>query len=145
LSLYKYCCSVRIFFGKVDFAFWYEHFIFSPDLKKNFDVPEEQKYDIVPEFWQGHNIADFIDPDIFKKLEELEKEEEMREKAGVYDSDESEEDEGMEEIRDLASKIRIKKKLLKNEQRTNNTKKPVMARTTAPKKRGRSVSRCRCR
>jgi nucleolar GTP-binding protein len=108
-------------------------------------VPEEQKYDIVPEFWQGHNIADFIDPDIFKKLEELEKEEEMREKAGVYDSDESEEDEGMEEIRDLASKIRIKKKLLKNEQRTNNTKKPVMARTTAPKKRGRSVSRCRCR
>jgi len=143
--MYCWYCPNLFTFGKVDFAFGYEHFIFSPDLKKNFDVPEEQKYDIVPEFWQGHNIADFIDPDIFKKLEELEKEEEMREKAGVYDSDESEEDEGMEEIRDLASKIRIKKKLLKNEQRTNNTKKPVMARTTAPKKRGRSVSRCRCR
>ena len=117
--------------------------IFAPisDLKKNYDLPDDEKYDVIPEFWKGHNIADYIDPDIFKKLEELEKEEEMREKAGAYDSDESEDDEGMEEIRDLASKIRIKKKLLKNEQRLNNTKKPVMGRTTAPKKRGRSVSR----
>ena len=110
-------------------------------MKKNYDLPEEEKYDVIPEFWQGHNIADYIDPDIFKKLEELEKEEEMREKAGAYDSDESEDDEDLEEIRDLASKIRIKKKLLKNEQRTNNTKKPVMGRTTAPLKRQRSVSR----
>jgi hypothetical protein len=47
----------------------------------------------------------------------------------------------MAEIRELASKIRVKKKLLKNEQRTNNTKKPVMGRMTAPVKRGRSVSR----
>jgi len=37
-------------------------------------------------------------------LEALEKEEELREKAGVYDSDESEEDETMTEIRELASK-----------------------------------------
>jgi nucleolar GTP-binding protein len=36
----------------------------------------------VPEFYQGHNIADYIDPDIFEKLEQLEKEEELREKAG---------------------------------------------------------------
>jgi hypothetical protein len=54
-------------------------------------LPDEEKYDVIPEFWQGHNIADYIDPDIFKKLEELEKEEEMREKAGAYDSEESEE------------------------------------------------------
>ena len=73
-------------------------------MKKNYDLPEEEKYDVIPEFWQGH-------------------------------------DEELEEIRDLASKIRIKKKLLKNEQRTNNTKKPVMGRTTAPLKRQRSVSR----
>ncbi len=116
-------------------------FVFIADLKKKYDIPDEEKYDVIPEFWQGHNIADYIDPDIFKKLEALEKEEEMREKAGAYDSDESEDDEGMTEIRDLAAKIRIKKKLLKNEQRTINTKKPVMGRTTAPLKRGRSVSR----
>ena len=41
----------------------------------------------------------------------------------------------------LIFRIRIKKKLLKNEQRTSNTKKPVMGRTTAPAKRSRSVSK----
>ena len=74
------------------------------DLKKRYDIPDEEKYDVIPEFWQGHNIADYIDPEIFEKLEALEKEEVLREKAGVYDEDESEDDEGMMEIRDLASK-----------------------------------------
>ncbi len=32
-------------------------------------------------------MADFVDPDIARKLEELEKEEEARERAGVYDND----------------------------------------------------------
>ena len=36
------------------------------DLKKNFDIPQSYKYDIIPEFWEGHNIADFIDPDILE-------------------------------------------------------------------------------
>merc|ERR1712079_629579 len=63
------------------------------DLKKNYDLPEDQKYDVIPETWQGHNIADFIDPDIMEKLEALEKEEEARERAGYYESEESEEDE----------------------------------------------------
>lgn len=36
------------------------------DLKKNYDLRDEYKYDIIPEFWDGHNIADFIDPDIFR-------------------------------------------------------------------------------
>jgi len=36
----------------------------------------------VPEMYNGHNIADYIDPDIFEKLEQLEKEEELREQAG---------------------------------------------------------------
>lgn len=36
------------------------------DLKKNYDIPEDYKYDIIPEIWEGHNIADYIDPDIFK-------------------------------------------------------------------------------
>ena len=50
------------------------------DLKKNFDLANpDHKYDIVPETWQGHNVADFIDPDIMEKLEKLEAEEEARE------------------------------------------------------------------
>ena len=92
------------------------------DLQKNFDLPEDQKYDVIPETWAGHNIADYVDPDIMEKLEALEKEEELREKAGVYNSEESEEDENMKDIRKLASKIRVKKKLMKNDQITDNTK-----------------------
>lgn len=47
----------------------------------------------------------------------------------------------MQEIHELAVKIRTKKKLMKNEQKLNNTKKPTIARTLEPKKRERSVSR----
>merc|ERR1719398_275978 len=79
------------------------------DLKKKYDLPEDQKYDVIPETWQGHNIADFIDPDIMEKLDALEKEEEARERAGFYDSEESEEDESYAEIKELAGKIRHKK------------------------------------
>lgn len=50
-------------------------------------VKDEEKYDIIPEIIDGKNIADYIDADIFEKLEQLEKEEEMREAAGVYESD----------------------------------------------------------
>lgn len=112
------------------------------DLKKKYTgMTEEEKYDAVPEFYNGHNIADYIDPEIFEKLEQLEKEEEDREKAGVYDSEESEEDADLEEIRDLAQKIRTKKKLMKNEQRLNNVKRSTLPRTAEPKKRERSVGR----
>lgn len=36
------------------------------DLKKNYDIEGDQKFDIIPEMWEGHNIADYIDPDIFE-------------------------------------------------------------------------------
>jgi len=111
------------------------------DLKKNYDLPEDQKYDIIPETWNGHNIADYIDPDILEKLDALEKEEEAREQAGFYDSDESEEDEAYEEIKDLAQKIRYKKGVMKQERIIGNTTKPVMPRNTIAKKRERSVSK----
>merc|ERR1712147_78382 len=97
------------------------------DLKKNYDLPDDQKYDIIPETWQGHNIADFIDPDIMEKLEALEKEEEARERAGFYQSEESEEDESYEEIKELAGKIRHKK--------------AIINRKSVAKKRERSVNR----
>ena len=80
------------------------------DLKKNFDLANpDHKYDIVPETWQGHDMTDFIDPDIMEKLEKLQAEKEDRERAGFYDSDESKVDEAYEEIKDLAIKIRQKK------------------------------------
>jgi hypothetical protein len=45
---------------------------------------DEWKSDIIPEIMDGKNIADFIDPDIMQRLEELEAEEERREAAGEY-------------------------------------------------------------
>lgn len=41
----------------------------------------------MPEVQDGKNIADFIDPDIVAKLEELEREEERLEAAGFYDDE----------------------------------------------------------
>jgi len=113
------------------------------DFNKRFMLAnEEEKYDVIPEHWHGHNIADYVDPDIMKKLEELEKEEELRDQSGYYNLESESEDENMKDIRSKASQIRIKKKLMKNDQRIDNTKnKPVMPRTTEAVKRSRSVSR----
>ena len=47
----------------------------------------------------------------------LYREEELRDKSGFYDIESEEEDGNMKEIRSLAGKIRIKKKLLKNDRR----------------------------
>ncbi|PSN47441.1 Nucleolar GTP-binding protein 1 [Blattella germanica] len=114
------------------------------DLKKNYDLPEEYKYDIIPEIWEGHNIADYIDPDIFQKLAELEAEEMMREEAGIYTVPKMEMDETLKEIRELARQIRDKKIIMSQERAIQkNSTKPVMPRTTAAKARGRSASRLR--
>jgi len=112
------------------------------DLKKNYVIPDDQKYDVIPELWEGHNIADFIDPDIKEKLNKLEKEEELREEAGFYVESESEDDEEMKNIRVLAKKIRERKGVLLIEsQIKKSSTKPKMPRTA--KKRTRSVSRLR--
>ncbi|XP_007426818.1 nucleolar GTP-binding protein 1 [Python bivittatus] len=100
------------------------------DLKKHWDlINPSEKYDIIPEIWEGHNIADYIDPDIMNKLEQLEKEEELRQAAGEYDSDSESEDEEMMGIRQLAQQIREKKKLKILESKEKNTQGPRMPRT----------------
>merc|ERR1711982_86249 len=87
----------------------------------------------------GHNIADFIDPVIMEKLEALEKEEEARERAGFYESEESEEDESYAEIKELAGKIRHKKAIMKADQFMDNTTKATLNRKSVAKK-GREAS-----
>lgn len=51
------------------------------------------RHDILPEIMEGHNIADFVDPEIDKRLEELEREEELLEKSGFYGGGDDEDDE----------------------------------------------------
>ncbi|XP_041927528.1 nucleolar GTP-binding protein 1 isoform X5 [Alosa sapidissima] len=100
------------------------------DLQKYWDLMNaEEKQDKIPEIWEGHNIADYIDPDIMKKLEDLEREEELRERAGEYESDSESEDEEMQEIRQLASQIREKRKLKILQSREKDTMGPRMPRT----------------
>lgn len=99
---------------------------------------EEEKYDNAPEIWQGKNIADFVDPDIMKKLEVLEREEEERDKVHYYSMSESEDDEDTRAMRKLARRIREKRQIITIE---SNEKRRVQAshmpRTT---KRSRSVA-----
>ncbi|XP_072525217.1 GTP-binding protein 4 [Salminus brasiliensis] len=100
------------------------------DLQKYWDLMNaDEKSDKIPEIWEGHNIADYIDPDIMKRLTELEKEEELREQAGEYDSDEESEDEEMQEIRKLASQIREKRKLKILESKEKDVHGPRLPRT----------------
>uniref|UniRef100_A0A8D0ND06 Nucleolar GTP-binding protein 1 n=1 Tax=Sus scrofa TaxID=9823 RepID=A0A8D0ND06_PIG len=100
------------------------------DLQKYWDIMNSsEKHDKIPEIWEGHNIADYIDPDIMQKLEELEKEEELRAAAGEYDSESDSEDEEMAEIRQLAKQIREKKKLKILQSREKDAGGPRMPRT----------------
>lgn len=48
----------------------------SDDRKRYLLESDDWKYDIMPEIWDGHNILDFVDPDVDLKLRELELEEE---------------------------------------------------------------------
>lgn len=59
--------------------------VFNVDLKKSYLLRDESwRYDIIPEFMDGHNVADFIDPEIEEKLARLDAEEELAEQSGAY-------------------------------------------------------------
>jgi nucleolar GTP-binding protein len=110
------------------------------DLKKHYMLPENEKYDRVPEIWQGHNIADYIDPDIMEKLEKLEEEEGLREQAGMYDDEADQDDEEAKELRQKAAEVRKQHLIIMKEshERRSSTK-PKMPREG--RKRERSLSR----
>ena len=113
------------------------------DLKKNYMLQNpDEKYDRIPEILDGHNIADFIDPDILQKLDELEKEEQMFEAAGMYDSEP--EDPEIVAMHSMAKKIRAKKKLLRIESRNKKSgNRPGVSRASA--RASRSVERGKSR
>ena len=98
------------------------------DLKKNYLLAnEEEKYDVIPEILEGKNVADYIDPEIMRRLEELEREEETRVAAGFYESEP--EDPEVLETRRIATAICKRKAVLRKksvERRSRNH--PVMPR-----------------
>jgi len=100
--------------------------IYNYDLRKNYTLDNpDWKYDEYPEVINGMNLFDYIDPDIGKKLEELEKEEAQfikewqQEEAALRGHDDIEEKE-----KELADWIVKKRKLIKqaNDLRKTNNK-----------------------
>lgn len=90
--------------------------VFNVDLKADYKLKDPAwRYDKIPEFLDGKNVYDFIDPDIEAKLQALEEEEEKLEKEGYYDSESEMEDDEEEEILHKANLIREKQALIRNE------------------------------
>ncbi|CAO3678051.1 unnamed protein product [Rhizopus microsporus] len=109
--------------------------VYNVDLKKKYLLKEDDwKYDVIPEFLDGHNVADFIDPEIEEKLEALEREEERLEQEGFYQSDDDMLDDDEEAYKAAADAIREKKKLIVQAHRAaHGRNRPVLPKPTAAK------------
>eukprot|EP00697_Spironema_sp_BW2_P017350 gnl/Spiro4/9010_TR4753_c0_g1_i1.p1 gnl/Spiro4/9010_TR4753_c0_g1~~gnl/Spiro4/9010_TR4753_c0_g1_i1.p1 ORF type:complete len:657 (+),score=218.65 gnl/Spiro4/9010_TR4753_c0_g1_i1:77-2047(+) len=104
--------------------------VYSADMRKYWDLANpDWRHDVIPEIMDGHNIADFIDPDILERLEELEREEEERERlaeeaGAVYDPD----NDALEaEEQELIDAIRSRKKLIQQERKLKRSSKPQLS------------------
>ncbi|KAL9655088.1 hypothetical protein ABK040_008869 [Willaertia magna] len=109
--------------------------VYQPDYRKNYTLRnEEWKYDIVPEIMDGKNIADYVDPEIERRLEELEREEEERLKeeagyeGGINYADEdfhvsSDEERDYDRIVEKKAIMALKQRLNKTPNHTSITRK----------------------
>ncbi|XP_022962338.1 nucleolar GTP-binding protein 1-like [Cucurbita moschata] len=87
--------------------------VYSASLKKNYILAnDEWKEDIMPEIIDGHNVSDFIDPDILFRLEELEREEGYRQEEETKDDFEMDGAELTPEEQQALAAIRRKKSML---------------------------------
>jgi len=77
---------------------------------------EDWRFDIIPEIKDGHNIIDYVDPEILEKLDELEKEEELRD-AEEPDEEMELEDELNSEEEGFVKEIRQRKGVIIQENR----------------------------
>ncbi|PON89181.1 Nucleolar GTP-binding protein [Trema orientale] len=107
--------------------------VYSASLKKNYILAnDEWKEDVLPEILDGHNVYDYIDPDILQRLEELEREEGLRQ---AEEADEDFEMDGQEltpEEQKALAEIRRKKSLLIQQHRIK--KSTAESRPTVPRK-----------
>lgn len=102
--------------------------VYNIDMKKNYLLEDDSwKHDVMPEIWQGKNVADFIDPDIAAKLEALEVEEEKLEAEGFYDSEEEILDSDDEQ--EAAQLLEMEKAKLAHHAKSAMKSRPVMPRT----------------
>ncbi|KAI5678563.1 hypothetical protein M9H77_09513 [Catharanthus roseus] len=87
--------------------------VYSASLRKHYILAnDEWKEDIMPEILDGHNVYDFVDPDILQRLEELEQEEGLRQEQEADDDFEMDGTELTPEEQEALAQIRKKKSLL---------------------------------
>lgn len=98
--------------------------VWAPDYREQYSLKDEEwRFDAIPEIMDGKNITDFVDPEIEKRLEALEAEEEQlleeleAERMGREpESDlDSEEEAAVEAIRDRKKIIRKRSQVNKSE------------------------------
>uniref|UniRef100_A0A0N4ZT74 Nucleolar GTP-binding protein 1 n=1 Tax=Parastrongyloides trichosuri TaxID=131310 RepID=A0A0N4ZT74_PARTI len=88
------------------------------DLKKRYLLKNEnEKYDIIPEIWEGHNIADFIHSNYDNLYEKIKTDETSREAAGVYDEDMETDDEETTKFLEISKQITEKEQLIRLDSR----------------------------
>ncbi|KAK9672840.1 hypothetical protein RND81_12G128400 [Saponaria officinalis] len=106
--------------------------VYSASLKKHYILAnEEWKEDIIPEILDGHNVFDFVDPDILQRLEELEREEGIRLADDAEEKFEMDGDELTPAEKEALAEIRKKKSLLIQEHRikkSNAASRPIVPR-----------------
>ncbi|XP_054813689.1 nucleolar GTP-binding protein 1-like [Prosopis cineraria] len=107
--------------------------VYSANLRKNYILAnDEWKEDILPEILDGHNVYDFIDPDILHRLEELEREDGLRQAEELDDDFEIDGNELTPEEQEALAAIRKKKSLLIQEHRKK--KSTAESRPVVPRK-----------
>ncbi|OMO81679.1 hypothetical protein CCACVL1_12305 [Corchorus capsularis] len=107
--------------------------VYSASLRKKYILAsDEWKEDVLPEILDGHNVYDFIDPDILLRLEELEREEGLRQAEEGDDEFEMDDDDLSPEEREALAAIRKKKSLLIQQHRIK--KSTAESRPTVPRK-----------
>lgn len=107
--------------------------VYSANLRKHYVLAnDEWKEDVMPEIMDGHNVYDFIDPDILQRLEELEREEGLQQEHEADDDFEMDGAELTPEEQEALAEIRKKKSLLIQQHRMK--KSTAESRPTVPRK-----------
>jgi len=106
--------------------------VWAPDYREQYELKDDEwKFDAIPEIIDGKNVADYIDPEISKKLADLEEEEEQLIKELLAQRMGEEPESDLDEEEEAAvDAIRDRKVIIKKMSQVNRTEnKPVVPRT----------------
>eukprot|EP00884_Botryococcus_braunii_P011877 jgi/Botrbrau1/20690/Bobra.0058s0020.1 len=120
--------------------------VYSADMRKHYMLQDDDwKYDIMPEIMNGHNVLDFVDPDIEARLEALEREEEEAAHSFALDMMGVEDTELTPEEKAQLKAIRHRKKIIVATHRVKKStagRRPVLPRR-ADRERTSTISNFR--